>query len=157
MSFDKISKAEESDAVAVAECHRATILAVDRKFYDERQIEAWAEGTVPSRYTEALRNGEIFVIRCGDRVAAFGWMKTAPPEVRAIYVNPSQQGRGFGSKMLNFLELQLRNIGAAEIILGASLNAQSFYEKHRYVAGDRCALKRPGASIPYISMTKKLA
>ena len=151
-----IRKAEIFDAEAIAAFHRQAIFAVERQYYDAAQISAWAAGTIPSKYLDSINKGEIFVVEEGSNIGAFGWLKASPAEIRAIYVLPSRQGKGFGSKLLHFLESKLVALGVKEIMLGASLNAQAFYARHDYLAGSPGVLEMSGVSIPYMLMTKKL-
>lgn len=151
-----IRRAEISDAEAIADCHRQAILAVDRQFYDDAQIAAWAAGTIPSKYLDSISKGELFVVEEASGIGAFGWLKTSPAEIRAIYVLPSHQGKGYGSKLLEFLESKLLTLGVKEIMLGASLNAHAFYARHGYCAGSSGTLEMSGVSIPYNLMNKQL-
>jgi predicted GNAT family N-acyltransferase len=57
-------------------------------------------------------------------------------QVRFMAVDPSAQGRGLGSKILQECERRARVAGAKSIVLNARDDAQPFYQKHGFaVAG----------------------
>jgi GNAT superfamily N-acetyltransferase len=53
-------------------------------------------------------------------------------QVRFMAVDPSAQGRGFGSVILQELERRARDGGANSIVLNAREDAQHFYDKHGF-------------------------
>lgn len=149
-----IRKAEIPDAEAIARCHRDAILGIDRKFYTAEQVNVWSSGAVPQKYIESIKTDEIYVEDAEANIMGFGWLKTDPGEIRAIYVTPSNQGHGVGTRLLAFLETALRDRGVTTATVGASLNAQRFYARHDYTVVSRGTLKMAGIPIPYILMSK---
>src|SRR5262245_25338873 len=127
-----IRKAQISDAESISTCHRDAILAVDRRFYSDAEVAAWSAGTNLQKYIDPITNDEIYVEEGNSAICGFGWLKFEPAEIRGVYVTPSEQGRDLGTKILKFLESTLRENGAVSIMVGASLNAQRFYENHSY-------------------------
>lgn len=151
-----IRKARIHDAAAIAQCRKKAILAIDRQYYDEVQIGVWADAQTPGKYFAPIDAGEIFVAAEDASLYGFGWIKFDPAEIRAIYVAPEHQGRGLGRRLLRFLEDELFAVGVEEIILDASLNAQSFYAKYEYRAGEQQLLDVSGVLSPYVPMAKRI-
>ncbi len=79
-------------------------------------------------------------------------------ELRAVYVHPSAGRRGVGARILQKLEKLTTERGVEHLALDASLNAEAFYTRHGYEAGERTTHEfHSGASVSCIKMTKQLA
>lgn len=53
-----------------------------------------------------------------------------------IATKESKQGLGYGSKLLNYFENELREIGIEWIFLNATANSLAFYNKRNYITSE---------------------
>ncbi len=75
-------------------------------------------------------------------------------QIRSMAVRNDMQGKGFGKKIIEYIEAKARELGLKNITLDARINAVKFYEKSGYeVAGESYLLF---GIIPHFRMEKKV-
>jgi len=108
--------------------------------------ESWTNETAGERLRDLVYTPKFFGIMFyeGEMLAGF-----IPGKCKRTYqgltyyiaeccVNPEIQGKGYGSKMLKFLEKELKGRGVRSIYLLTATEglAQTFYEKNGYLVNE---------------------
>ncbi len=81
--------------------------------YDRPRFSAPAEGIDPSTVVVTL------LMRSDDRIVGTGALRRLGPdlEVKRMFVDPDQRGRGLGRMLLTDLEARAREVGAPRLLL----------------------------------------
>ncbi len=88
------------------------------------------------------RYASYYLLECNDEVIAYGgiWNVIDEAHLTNIAVKKEHQKKGYGTKMLAYLEDQAIRRGAKAITLEvreSNISAQKLYEKHGYIAKGR--------------------
>lgn len=144
-----------SDGPALYAAHRAAIYAAPA--YSPEQRESWAAGLRVEGYEEVFREREQCVVGLvGETVVGFCAFKRG--EICGLYVHPDHQGIGMGTHLLTEAEGLLYQAGSDRVVVKASLNAASFYERSGFVeVGREDVVTRGGLSIETVMMHKHLS
>ena len=76
---------------------------------------------MPEKYVDAIEQKLIYVAEESGELIGFGWLILQDPEIRAVYVDPSNEGQGVGTTILRSLEERASSHGVLSLELGASL------------------------------------
>jgi N-acetylglutamate synthase-like GNAT family acetyltransferase len=112
-----VRRAREGDVPMIAAVQAR---AWQRAYADLLSAEV-AEQLVPERFVDAWRSevaaSLVFVATSADVVVGAVAVRTAPPvgEIATLVVDPAEQRRGHGSRMLSALTDTLRDGGASEV------------------------------------------
>jgi ribosomal protein S18 acetylase RimI-like enzyme len=146
-----IRRASDTDAEAIADAHRDSILTIGSHFYPNDVVEAWGDAIRPSMYVHAMETGEIFFIAVeGSVVLGFSSHHVVDGQHRtAVYVRGSHARQGVGRALYRMAEDAARRAGATSVHVDASLAAVEFYKRngldevargeHRLAAGQPMA------------------
>ncbi|HWD39423.1 MAG TPA: GNAT family N-acetyltransferase [Fimbriimonas sp.] len=156
----QIREAKEADYPGIAEAHVASIKAIGPSGYSQEVVELWAAPRDASIYRAASANGESFFVAEDDRGAVIGFSSARYSDVAtvAVYVRGDAARIGVGSALLAAAEARLRELGASEIVIDASLTAVRFYETNGYEALGRAEhVLSSGGAMACERMAKSLA
>lgn len=78
-----------------------------------------------------------------DEVIGFGMLNRSG-KILLLYVLPENIGSGVGHKLLEALEYQAKAWGLAELSLGSTVTAKTFYERHGYNGENPCQNRPDG-------------
>ena len=160
MSDWRIRVADEADADAIAAAHLASIRELGSLAYDCEVIEAWGQPRDGSRYVAAMRQGWRFFVAESEEGEVLGFSSGGISDRAdlAVYVRGTAARRGIGSALLTAALDALRELGAAEIEIHASLNSAGFYEAHGFEThGEHEHRLSCGETMACIRMSKRLA
>ncbi len=125
-----------TDADAMAEMQRRSILKLGASTYPAATVRAWAASVDPLKYLGALAAGEVLIVACdGADIVGYGRLVLGENRVRGLYVHPDQARSGVGTLLLEHLEKLAREHGIDRLHLSSSLNAVPFYRHHGYLEG----------------------
>ena len=88
--------------------------------------------------TNQMENGHGFLILTVDEIAkgyaSFSKQDETTYKLQKLYLHPDQQGNGVGKMLIDFVEQEVKNLGAEQLILNVNRgnNAQAFYLKVGY-------------------------
>ena len=88
--------------------------------------------------TTQMENGHDFLILTVDEIAkgyaSFSKQDETTYKLQKLYLHPDQQGKGVGKMLIDFVEQEVKNLGAEQLILNVNRgnNAQVFYLKAGY-------------------------
>ena len=126
---------EESDIIT--ELVRETIKAVYPKYYPAGAVEFFLAHHKPEKIASDIEAGKVYVI-LRDGVIV-GTVTIDGNGIERLFVEPSEQGKGYGGKLLDFAENMI--FGYSEKIrLDSSLPAKSIYIKRGYREKEYCKI-----------------
>ncbi len=122
-------KATEKDLEQIAILVRDTIQEIYPKYYPKEVVDFFCELHCRENIFEDIKSGFVGVLRDDDRIVGTGCYKEN--HITRVYVKPEDQGKGYGSYMMQCLENQIR-LQYDTVYLDASLPASHLYEKRGY-------------------------
>ena len=142
------------DGEAMQRLHHRAIMAASEAHYSVAERESWATGLRPDQYVTP-ENGHFDVVEADGVVVAF--CDHSPDEVIGLYVDPTFQGHGIGSALLNQAEGRMRDAGTTLAKIHAATSSQAFYERHGYREVERTTHKsRGGLILPSVRLQKSI-
>jgi len=155
--FLGIRPAHHADLDALVELARRSWLSAFAQTAPLALIDWWARSDCTRRLYEASWP-EMFVLEDGGRL--LGVVQPKDAEIHGLWVSPSCQGRGVGTRLLEFGESRIRAIGERTAWLTcAAFNprALSFYRSRGYaeVARSRYA-HESGLEVEEVRLEKQL-
>ncbi|MBN1965027.1 MAG: GNAT family N-acetyltransferase [Anaerolineae bacterium] len=145
-----IRPAVRADAQAIHDLHTASVTTLCVTHYPPDLIRQWIARRTPEGYFEGIDQGEMFVCEVERCVAGFGHAK--PGEVVGLFVHPDFARQGIGARLLGHALAMARHDHEGPVGLIATLNAESFYQKHGFKAVRRFSVLRNGADIAVVEM-----
>lgn len=170
--------ARSSDAPAIAELMRASVLDLFPHFYDERQTASSAL-YIAHLDMRLIEDGTYFVHEAdGEIVACGGWSRrnklytgsgslgdderlldpaTEPARVRAMFVRGDWTRRGLGRAILDACERAARAEGFKKLVLGATLPGEPLYRAFGFREIERFMVTMPdGVSVEAVAMERPI-
>lgn len=146
-----------ADTPLLAEIFRASIEELTGDDYSEAQQEAWMtaaadEAAFGKRVTDAL----ALVVTLNGTPVGFVTL-TGGETIDLLYVHPGVAGMGAGAMLVDAIEKLAGARGAKTLVVDASDNARSFFEKRGYVAQRRNTVLRGDEWLANTTMEKALA
>ncbi len=136
-----LRKYKPTDCQALAELFYDTVHAVCKDDYSEKQLYAWATGTVDLiRWNQSFWSHYTIVAEINGNIAGFGDIDSNGYLDR-LYVHKDYQRRGIGSSICSILE---NMVNSDKIITHASITAKGFFEKRGYKVIKEQQVKRQG-------------
>ena len=119
----KIRLAHPDDAEQIGQFIYDTIRTVNRKDYDQLQIDAWApDPDIYSTFEESF----AYVADLNGLIVGFANL-TAEGYLNRFYTHKDYQGQGIGSLLLKTLEAKARTLNLKEMTTEASITAKPFF------------------------------
>lgn len=152
-----IRNAAPADAVALWAIRTDAIAQVCARVYTAEVIEKWLSVPMPACWGQVLVDKQSLVATEEKQAVGFGILDIKAQTIEAVFVSPSQAGKGIGRRMLTALEaLAIRN-GLTKLGLSSSINAVRFYTMAGYqLEGPSMFSHSAGFDMPCCLMTKKL-
>ena len=165
-----------SDAPAISELMRASVLDLFPRFYDARQT-ASAAVHIAHLDMRLIEDGTYFVHESGGEIVACGgWSRraklytgsgaaggderlldprTEPARVRAMFVRGDWARRGLGRAILDSCERAARAEGFTSLVLGATLPGEPLYRAFGFREVERFTVTMPdGVSVEAVAMER---
>lgn len=152
--------ATRSDLSRVAEIHRTAVTEIGRRFYTDRQVDAWAAEATKDAYPLDDDATVVLLAERDSDIVGVGQLNVDTPEIAKLFVAPEHAGEGLGARLLEELERYARDRGIDELFLDASLNATDFYHRNGYTYGEMLNKQLPAGDgsvvYPTLRMYKTL-
>ena len=169
-------RALASDAPAIAQLMRASVLELFPRFYDERQT-ASAAVHIAHIDMRLIEDGTYFVHEAGGEIVACGgWSRRSklytgsgasgdderlldpasePARVRAMFVRSDWTRRGLGRAILESCERAAGAEGFRDLVLGATLPGEPLYRAFGFREVERFMLTMPdGVAVECVAMER---
>ncbi len=132
-----IRPAAPSESDKITELVRETIKAVYPKYYPAGAVEFFLAHHKPEKIASDIEAGKVYVI-LRDGVIV-GTVTIDGNGIERLFVEPSEQGRGYGGMLIDFAENMI--FGYSETVrLDSSLPAKSIYIKRGYKEKEYCKI-----------------
>lgn len=146
----KFRPATSSDLSSIVDINLRSIFETCSSHYTESDLKQWIGDRSEKNFEKSLSGNQLFVVEDEKRIT--GFLDVVPGEVLAVYVYPEEERKGYGRKLL--LEgIQRAKKENEEVVVFASLNAVSFYEKYGFEKGEEVKHSRNDIDLPLIKMT----
>jgi GNAT superfamily N-acetyltransferase len=122
--------AHREDAETVFNITRASIGGLAGASYSRKQIENWMGERTPAFYEELIARGGMTV--CVREGTVVGFVDAEPGEVTRLFILPEVAGTGLGRRLLDIGVARAKLGHSGPIRLEATINAESFYQKHGF-------------------------
>jgi putative acetyltransferase len=129
------------DALPILEAQRSAIRQTAASAYRPAIIDEWAPTVIVRERVEKfqrwIERGEELIVVATDstgKIIGFGSIVPTNSELRAVYVDAANGGRGVGRALLARLEELAREAALTELRMDASINAVPFYEANGFIS-----------------------
>lgn len=124
-----IRPAVPTESEIITELVRETIKAVYPKYYPAGAVDFFLAHHKPEKIASDIGAGKVYVAELDGVIS--GTVTIDGNSIERLFVEPSQQGKGYGGQLLDFAETVI--FGYSETIrLDSSLPAKSIYIKRGY-------------------------
>lgn len=127
----QIRNRKPEDAPTLADIERGVIRVTAKDFYSPTVIDLWVESIVTENFQKTDPDWIHFVATEDNRIVGFVNFSRMG-RIGAFYVDKDHVRQGIGSALMKKIEEQAKQWKIQKLDCLASLNAQSFYEKHRF-------------------------
>jgi ribosomal protein S18 acetylase RimI-like enzyme len=135
------------DSQALFEAHQDSVLHLCADAYTPLQMQTWFEGRTHAIHHPAIQAGQIVVAERQGRI--LGFFGFIPGEVTLLFVRPEAAGSGLGNRLLR-LAIERAEAGHdGSLLVVATRNSQSFYERHGFVAVEASFFVRGAAEMRF--------
>lgn len=121
--------AEKTDFLTVKTITQTTIQSVYPKYYPAGAVRFFAEHHADEKIMEDIHAGKVYLLDIEGTYT--GTVTISGNEINRLFVLPSYQGRGYGTKLMDYAEQMIR-MESDTVILDASLPAKKMYLKRGY-------------------------
>jgi D-alanyl-D-alanine carboxypeptidase len=136
----KIRAAQPEDMDALVRLRTEAILATPHGPYSRDQLLSWAAVRRSSAVLERIADGCVLVAEAKGELLATNALNLDREETVALFVLPSAQGRGLGTRMVTEIEKLAIRFGLDKLLISAAIPAVGFYQRCGYES-------RPGATL----------
>jgi GNAT superfamily N-acetyltransferase len=147
----KIRKFIPEDAKELSTVMRAAVRISNSDDYPPKVIQILCDAYSPEKLLRSARRCHLFVAGEGEKIV--GTITLMQNRISRMFVDPKQQRKGIGKKLIQHVERFARKLGLKELKVRASLTAFEFYQKCGYKKTRRASNKFVG---PIIWMKKDI-
>lgn len=146
-------KAEKGDVNRVVKLIEQTVIQIYPRYYPQDVVDFFCFFHNEYRIKADIERKNVWVLLCDGKLVGTGSMEDN--HVARVYVLPNEQGRGFGSRIMDELECRIRK-SWDRVEVDASAPAKKFYEKRGYRTVRQETLSIGTMSMEYQVMEKQL-
>ena len=121
----RISQADDSDDLS--RLIVAALRNTNGQDYSLETIERVEKSFSSSAVMDLMSRRKVFVATIDDKVV--GTASLDGRVVRTVFVEPSNQGKGIGRKLMEVVESEARKQGVEALVVPSSITAEAFYTK----------------------------
>jgi putative acetyltransferase len=152
----KIRKATVDDADSIRELFRETIISVNKKDYDEKQIAIWASGSEDKNAWQRKINEQNFIVaELESKTVGFSSI-TDDGYIDFMFTHKDHQHQGIATKMLSGLEEIAHYKKLEKVWAEVSITARPFFSGRGFRITERFVKEVKGVKFDDCIMTKYL-
>lgn len=152
----KIRKAKPEDAKKISSLIRQTLEKVNINDYPKPAINLLKKESSPKQIIESLKTRKIFVLTNQGKILGCIYINLKAGRVGGLYIDYQYLGKGYGSKLMQFIEKFARAKKIKRITLHPTKTAFPFYKKLGYKVIKEDFWEGPGFKTKSKTMEKKL-
>ena len=155
-TYNVILTADIEDAEHICSLVQNTIQKVYPRYYAKEAVDFFCKLHSVEAIIKDIEQGSVKILLKGDKIVATG--SRTGNHITRVFVAPEEQGRGFGSLIMNKLESEIAEEGFHIAHLETSLPAKDFYERAGYIVVQREEIELDGKNnvLKYEVMEKTL-
>ena len=118
-----------------------------------------ARNFIISKNTPEILHAKLsnyYTVVCEENNEILGLGALDGNEIKRLYIDPTSQGKGIGSKIIGHLENEAKKRGVKAASTQASPSSESFYHKLGYQTLNKDILKKKDAVFKFVNMKKEL-
>jgi GNAT superfamily N-acetyltransferase len=123
----EIRPALPSDAEEISRVIVRALRETNRRDYPAHVVAAVAENFSPERVAEKLSARRAYVATVAGMVV--GTASLDGRVVRSVFVDPTYQGKGIGTRLMDVLEGLVREQSVSTLSVPSSITAEGFYRR----------------------------
>lgn len=151
----RITKAKEKDAGKISNLIKNTINKINAKDYHKKQLEHELSCYTISNVRGYIKDSLVFQAFEGNHLLGVVILDIQKKTLNSLYLKPSKIGKGFGKKLMQFIEKEAKKQGIRELTLYPTKYAEEFYKKLGYKI-KRIFKGTENGGFPVTDMRKKL-
>jgi|ETNmetMinimDraft_2_1059921.scaffolds.fasta_scaffold24530_2 putative acetyltransferase len=152
----RIRKATVEDARTISRIHSDTIRYVNSRDYTPKQIREWIPINRTARIRKLLKEGKLYFLLIDKDVVGVSSLMLEESELGSLYIKHTAHGKGYGSRLLRYVEGYAKRHGVNRLRLHSTTTAYSFYKNKGYTRIRKSSHRMGCADISCILMTKRL-
>jgi predicted GNAT family N-acyltransferase len=125
-----VRPARLGDGAAVFAVTQQSVMGLAAGHYSAEQIANWMGARTAAYYEDLIAQGRMFVAEQGGLI--LGFVDAEPGEVTRLFLRPDAAGKGLGARLLAIGIDAARKDHDGPIKIEATLNAESFYQRHGF-------------------------
>ena len=129
MKQTEIRQAKQQDLEEIVALVRNTIKIIYPRYYPEGAVDFFLKHHEKDKVKSDLIAGRVYVFTSNNKT--LGTVTIKGNEIARLFVEPEMQGKGFGSRLIDFAEECIWK-GHEEICLDASFPAKQIYLNRGY-------------------------
>lgn len=149
----KIRKVKLSDAENIMILRKKTFEKINSKDYKKQEIDFINNGATIERLIEKMRQRDMFCLEKDGEIV--GVVDLEGNKIGGLFVKSDLIGKGYGKRLLDFIEKHARKKGIDKVELFSTIYAEGFYKKSGYDYLGKRSVKNDNV-IRGIEMEKKL-
>lgn len=151
----KIRRAKKEDISKISKLILNTLDKVNAKDYKKRQLEFEKKCHTIQELKKEFEKKIFFILLIDNKLVGVVNLDLANGELNRLFLNTKLIGKGFGKKLLIYVEDYAKKKGIKKIILYPTDYALDFYKKAKYKI-KRKFIGTKNGGYPVIEMEKKL-
>lgn len=129
-----ISQALTTDVLQIKELFCNTVLSVNRRHYNQAEVEDWASCGENLAKLESMIGTHYFIVARNDDNRIIGFSSITPEGyLHSMFVDRDFQNAGVATSLLSEVEQYAHDSGVAAISSDVSKTARPFFENKGYV------------------------
>jgi len=127
----KIRRARLEDSRKIVNLKKKTFKEINSKDYSKKVVEEYVKKQTVSKISNSIKKHFVFVIEDNGKILGVIGLKD-DGIVGSLYVRSDQIGKGYGKKLMNYIENLAKKKDIKKIVLHPTRTAEVFYEKLGY-------------------------
>lgn len=120
-----------SDSVKMNNLKKKTFEKINSRDYSKKVINEYLSEQSPRKIRKNMETGEYFVLEYNGKL--LGMIELYDNNiVGGMYIKHDCVGKGYGKKLMSFIENYAKKKGLKELVLYPTLTARGFYKKIGY-------------------------
>jgi len=154
----KIRKATPKDTRRISILRRQTLEKINKHDYPKPALEILKKNYSSKSILERMKRKKMFVLTIKSRIVGSVELNQETGRVQGLYVDYKHLGKGYGLKLMEFVEKYALANKINKIILYSTKTAYPFYKKlgYKLVKSKRTFWEGPGFKVKDLFMEKRL-